>query len=56
MLEKRVLRTKERLAGHKSFLPQEVVWRNIWTWGSLKKALFQTMISTKKDAIDLSFK
>jgi len=33
MLDKRVLRTKERHAGHGSFLPQEVVRREVWTRG-----------------------
>ncbi len=31
MLDKRVLRTKERLARRKPFLPQEVVRREVWT-------------------------
>jgi hypothetical protein len=33
MLNRQVLRTKERLVGHMSFLPLFVVWRDIWTWG-----------------------
>ncbi len=33
MLDKQMLRTKERHVGHMSFLPQEVVWRDIWTKG-----------------------
>jgi len=38
MLDRQVLRTKERPEGHMSFLSQEVVWHEVWTWGSLKKA------------------
>jgi hypothetical protein len=33
MLDRRVIRTKERLAGHRSFLPQEVVQCEVWTRG-----------------------
>jgi hypothetical protein len=33
MLNKQVLRTKERHVGHWSFLPQEVVRREVWTRG-----------------------
>jgi hypothetical protein len=31
MLDKQMLRIKERPIGHKSFLPQEMVWRDLWT-------------------------
>jgi len=37
MLDKRVLRMEERLTGHMSFLPQEVVQHNIWTRGIQRK-------------------
>jgi hypothetical protein len=33
MLDKRVLRTEERPIGHISFLPQEMVWWDIWIRG-----------------------
>jgi len=33
MLDRRVLRIEERLARHRSFLPQEVVRWDIWTKG-----------------------
>jgi hypothetical protein len=33
MLDKQVLRIEERLAWHRSFLPQEVVWHEEWTKG-----------------------
>jgi hypothetical protein len=33
MLDKWVLKTKEKLAGHRSFLPQEVVQCEIWIGG-----------------------
>jgi hypothetical protein len=33
MLDRQVLRTKERPTGHKSFLPQEVVRREVCTRG-----------------------
>jgi hypothetical protein len=33
MLDKWVLRTKERPVEHRSFLPQEVVWWDVWTRG-----------------------
>jgi len=33
MLDKQVLKTKERLTGHMSFLPQEVVRHEVWTGG-----------------------
>ncbi len=33
MLDKQVLRTEERPAGHMSFLPQEVVRHEVWTRG-----------------------
>jgi hypothetical protein len=33
MLDIWVMKTKERLAGHMSFLPQEVVWHEIWIGG-----------------------
>jgi hypothetical protein len=37
MLDRRILRTEERPTGHKSFLPQEVVWHEVWTWGLQKR-------------------
>ncbi len=33
MLDKQVPRIEERPIGHRSFLPQEVVWWEVWTWG-----------------------
>jgi len=30
MLDRRVLKTKEKLTRHRLFLPQKVVWREIW--------------------------
>jgi hypothetical protein len=36
MLDRQVLRIKERLIGHNLFLPQEVVRQDIWT-GGLKR-------------------
>ncbi len=33
MLDSRVLRTKERPTRHMLFLPQEVVWCEVWTRG-----------------------
>jgi predicted ferric reductase len=33
MLDQQVLKTKKKLVGHKLFLPQEVVQREIWTKG-----------------------
>jgi hypothetical protein len=33
MLDRKVLRIEERPIGHKSFLPQEVVWCEVWTGG-----------------------
>jgi hypothetical protein len=33
MLDKRVLKIVERPAGHMSFLPQEVVRREVWIGG-----------------------
>jgi hypothetical protein len=33
MLDRRVLRIEKRPMGHKSFLPQEVVWHDVWTRG-----------------------
>jgi hypothetical protein len=33
MLDKQVLKTKKRLTGHRSFLPQEVVRHEVWTSG-----------------------
>jgi hypothetical protein len=37
MLDKRVLRTKERHTRHMSFLPQEVVRCEVWIGGFRKK-------------------
>jgi hypothetical protein len=37
MLDKRVLKTEERSVGHMLFLPQEVVWREVWTSGLEKR-------------------
>jgi hypothetical protein len=37
MLDRRVLKTKEKLTGHKLFLPQKVVWREVWTRGFQKR-------------------
>jgi hypothetical protein len=37
MLDRRVLRTKERLVKHRSFRPQEVVWWDIWIGGFQRK-------------------
>jgi hypothetical protein len=33
MLDKQVMRTKERHVRHRSFLPQEVVRREVWIGG-----------------------
>jgi hypothetical protein len=33
MLDKQILRTKEKLMGHRLFLPQEVLWCEVWTRG-----------------------
>jgi hypothetical protein len=33
MLDRWVLRTKESPTGHRSFLPQKVVQRDVWTRG-----------------------
>jgi hypothetical protein len=33
MLDRQVLKIEERLGGHMSFLPQEMVRRDIWTKG-----------------------
>jgi hypothetical protein len=33
MLDKRMLRTKKRPMEHMSFVPQKVVWQDIWTMG-----------------------
>jgi hypothetical protein len=37
MLDKRVLKTKENPARHRLFLPQEVVWHEVWIGGFYKK-------------------
>jgi hypothetical protein len=37
MLDRWVMKTEEILAGHRSFLPQEVVWREIWARGLKRK-------------------
>jgi hypothetical protein len=37
MLDKRVLRIKERFVGHRSSLPQKVVQHEIWTRGLKKR-------------------
>ncbi len=37
MLDKWILKTKERLIGHKSFLPQDVVWHEVWIGGFQKR-------------------
>ncbi len=31
MLDRRVLKTKEKLTEHRLFLPQKVVWHEVWT-------------------------
>jgi hypothetical protein len=31
MLDRRMLIIEQRHVGHKLFLPQEVVWRDVWT-------------------------
>jgi hypothetical protein len=54
MLDRWVLRTKERPIGHKLFLPQEVVWREVWTKGFKKKTQLQMMISMEKYVINYS--
>jgi hypothetical protein len=36
MLDRQVLKIEERLMGHRSFLPQKVVWWDIWI-GVLQK-------------------
>jgi hypothetical protein len=33
MLDKRMLKIEQRPAGHMLFLPQEVVWWDVWTRG-----------------------
>jgi hypothetical protein len=33
MLDRQILRIKERPTGHKSFLPQEMVKHEVWTSG-----------------------
>jgi len=38
MMDKQVLRTKEKPIRHKLFLPQEMVQREVWIGGSSKKA------------------
>jgi hypothetical protein len=37
MLDRQMLRTKERIMGHMSFLPQEMVCWDVWTRGFLKR-------------------
>jgi hypothetical protein len=33
MLDRQVLKIEKRLKGHMSFLPQEMVWWDVWTKG-----------------------
>jgi hypothetical protein len=39
MLDKRVLKIEERHVGHRSFLPQDMVWREVWI-GVFRKSTF----------------
>jgi hypothetical protein len=41
MLDRQVMRTKERLVGHRSFLPQELVRREVWTSGLHKRRSYK---------------
>jgi hypothetical protein len=51
MLDRKVLKTEERLVRHMSFLPQEVVWWDVWIGGSSEKAQLQMMISMARDVV-----
>ncbi len=48
MLDKWILRTKERFMGHKLFLPQEMVWHEMWIGGLQKKHNYRWWSSHKK--------
>jgi hypothetical protein len=52
MLDKQVLRIEERLLGHRSFLPQEIIQRRSMDWGFSEKAQLQPMISMEGDVVD----
>jgi hypothetical protein len=56
MLDKWVLRTKERPARHKFFLLQEVVQWDVWTGGLHKRHNSKRTISTERDVVDYSSK
>jgi hypothetical protein len=48
MLDKRILKTKERHARHRSFLPQEVVRCEIWIGGLQRKHSYRQQYPQKE--------
>jgi hypothetical protein len=48
MLDKQVMKTKKKPVGHMSFLPQELVWGEVWNGGLQRRHNYKSPYPWKK--------